>query len=230
MAGRSRSIVVATASGSPSSRSSCASAVTSASRNASTRSLPSWPVAPMTATRVRTLSRSKHSPDLAQDLLHVVEERHPLDVVVARMHEVDVAVRLDVLDHLLDRLLHVDERPESELDLDALAAHAVGARLEARVIDLDLDLLDRPEGLAHPVRELEDAIVLLYHVEDSPAHLLVGRFDACDIDARQVAHVDERAPHLAASVHRQLALGERVAHERVDDQIVPHARAPAVHR
>jgi hypothetical protein len=80
------------------------------------------------------------------------------------------------------------------------------------------------------VRQLEDAVVLADDVERAAGHLLLGRVDARDVDAGQVGHVDERPPHLAAAVHGEESLAERVAHERVDHEVVTHARAPAVHR
>ena len=71
----------------------------------------------------------------------VAEQRHPLDVVVARMERsVGPPCCWIILTHVLDGFLDADQRLHAELGLDALAADAVRAGLVRRVVDLDLDL------------------------------------------------------------------------------------------
>jgi hypothetical protein len=67
------------------------------------------------------------------------------------------------------------------------------------------------------------------HVEDLAAHVVGGGLHGEDHRVGDVAHVHERAPHPAAAVQRQAALEQRVLDERVDHEVVAHARAPAVH-
>src|SRR5437879_4696353 len=104
------------------------------------RSVPSWPHPPKT--RMRTggsaalggapLSSAVLPPGLgediavaAHDLDGLLEELHPLDVVVAGVGEVGEASRPDLLDHVPDRLLDRDLRAEAEGLLHLLGGDSV---------------------------------------------------------------------------------------------------------
>ena len=68
----------------------------------------------------------------------LLEELHPFDVVVPGVGEVDEPAAADLPNHVLDRLLHGDSRPEPERSLRLLGRDAVAPNHPVGVVDVQV--------------------------------------------------------------------------------------------
>ena len=134
-------------------------------------------------------------------------------------------------EHVGHRLHHRAARDEPDLGRE------LGVRALVVARELRRGRLLEPDGRAdqlhrarHEHRQLADLVVRVEDVVDLALHDVLGRLVGRDHGVGHVPHVHERAPHPASAVQEQPALDQRVLHEGVDHQVVPHARAVAVDR
>ena len=135
--------------------------------------------------------------------------------------------REDAGDRLDHRARRLEPERAGELGVRALV---VARQLRRRLLAQRDRAAEQLHGAGDEHRELADLVVRVQHVEDLAADEVGGRLEHGDHRIGHVVHVDERPPHPAAAVQRELAAQQRVLDERVDHEVEAHARAVAVDR
>ena len=143
--------------------------------------------------------------------------------------EADVrAVPSDALDGVEHRVARDEAERHRELCVRALV---VARQLRCQdLLELDLAPGHELHAAGDDHRQLADLVVRVQDVEDLAPHEAGLGLQGEDHRVRDIAHVHQRAPHPATAVQKEPLLKQRVLHEGVDHEVVPHARAVAVHR
>src|SRR6266487_3872675 len=134
----------------------------------------------------------------ADDLDRLLEQLHPADVVVARVREIRVPPSLDPANHLTNRLADVDLGLKPQYLARLVRRHSVVPHRPIRIVGLDRDVpAHLNQRLLNPQGEFGDPEVAGTEVEDLSSDPPGIGLQRHHVGARDVLHVDQRAPHLS---------------------------------